>query len=626
MKEKIKTILFEKVDSIGLGVFRVFYTTILFLEINQLFSYRHIIYDIIPYEEFGELTVSYIYCFWFIILFALLIGFYTRFAAIINYILSVIVFSSFAKFEYHVFYAYVGINFLLIFIPIGRTLSIDYLRKKLKFSLLKNEYEPERKVYAANYLIPVFIGIGLVYFDSILYKFTSPIWMKGLGMWLPANLPMVTWTDSSWFMNNEYLVKFLGYLVVFFETIFIFTFWFKPFRLIYVCIGMFFHFGILYEFAIPWFALCTIALYILLIPPSFWIKISKLIKFKNSSYVFLYDSECPLCAKTVILIKHLDIFNCIQCETVQENAIKYDIIEKYTMDELLINIHGIRKNKVFIGYNAYAQLFKSMLYTYPLGLLMKIPILSNLGELVYKKVAGKRLTERCTIDNCPIPVYNEPLSNGQDILIKGLNKDSISRKFWKLIIVCAILGQFIVSWFSPLIQNTITRMNAEHSFVNRSMASVYKKIRLPLLKLTGTTQHPVFMDGHFDGYNHIIKVDMFTHDGFKNAGLLDENGMPGKHVQGAFWVNYTFRVSSAQLEKNKLESGLKKYLSLYRKHNVKYFKISVKEIDIPQKWSKDFLNKQISHPWKEVGVYKFKTGFIWNKTMLDIFYQEKHSK
>ena len=74
----------------------------------------------------------------------------------------------------------------LIIIPIGNSLSIDDLFLKLKHSNIGYQYKPDKKVYMANYLIPVFIGIGLVYFDSILFKYTSPMWLKGLGMWLPA--------------------------------------------------------------------------------------------------------------------------------------------------------------------------------------------------------------------------------------------------------------------------------------------------------------------------------------------------------------------------------------------------------------------------------------------------------
>ena len=627
MKNKLYNILFEKVDSKGLGVFRVFYSIVLFFEVLQLFSYRKIIYDDIPFVDAGEITISYLFLFWFIIIFFLLIGFFTRYVAIINYMFSVIIFSSAAAFEYHVFYAYVGINFLLIIIPIGNSLSIDDLFLKLKHSNIGYQYKPDKKVYMANYLIPVFIGIGLVYFDSILFKYTSPMWLKGLGMWLPANLPMATWTDSSWLMNNEFLVKFLCYLVIIFETIFIFLFWFKPFRIPFLLIGLFFHFGILIEFPIPWFALCAIALYILMIPTSFWYRIAKFLQLKKPIYVFLYDSECPLCAKSVVFIKHMDVFRAISCKTVQNEAGHITEIQSIDREELLINIHGVQKNgKVNVGYYAWSQLFKSMIYTYPLGLIMVLPGFSYFGTYIYSKIAGNRLTERCTEENCPIPEFSEPLGANEDILIKGLSRNSISRKLWKYLILFVIISQFSISWFSPLIQNTLKDMNMQNSILNKSMQKFNNITKRPLIKFLGITKHPVFMDSHFNSYNHIIKVEMVEKGKLKNIGLLKETGMPGEIPRGAFWVHYTFRTSSPNLDQIKLETGLAKYISLYRENKNAHFKISVKEIDIPTKWEKDFLKKQMAHPWKQGGIYTFKTGFNWNNYMINVFDQEKQSK
>ena len=225
-KKIFKKIFNEKIDAIGLSVFRMFYIAVLFFEIKQLYTFRHIIYDKEPFEIIGEFDVTFLFKFWFIIVFLLFIGLFTRIATIINYIFSVLIFSSAITFEYHVFYAYVGINFLLIFMPISRVLSIDNLIQKIKYTSLGQPYKVDKKILKINYIVPVFVGIGLVYFDSIFHKFSSKMWMEGLGVWLPSSLPMVTWNDTSFLLNQKWLVLFLGYLVLVFETVFIFLFWF----------------------------------------------------------------------------------------------------------------------------------------------------------------------------------------------------------------------------------------------------------------------------------------------------------------------------------------------------------------------------------------------------------------
>ena len=223
-KNVIDNVFNEKVDAIGLSVFRMLYALVLFCETIQLFKFRHIIYDKEPFQYIGEIDVKFIFFFWFVVLGFLFLGLFTRFSTILNYIFGVIVFSSAKKFEYHIFYIYVNINFLLLFIPVSRVFSIDSLIKKIKYTSVRFQYVTDRKVQEINYLAIVFCSIALVYFDSVFLKLSSPMWMNGLGMWLPSSLPMVTWNDTSVLLNQEGLIKFLGYFVIVFEALFIFLF------------------------------------------------------------------------------------------------------------------------------------------------------------------------------------------------------------------------------------------------------------------------------------------------------------------------------------------------------------------------------------------------------------------
>lgn len=105
--------------------------------------------------------------------------------------MSLVVIGTMDSFEYHAFYAYMGMNFLLIIMPVGRCLSLDRLLLKLKFSNTTSIYNSPKKVSQIYYLLPVFVGVGLGYFDSIFYKLSSDMWLKGLGSWMPSSLPMI---------------------------------------------------------------------------------------------------------------------------------------------------------------------------------------------------------------------------------------------------------------------------------------------------------------------------------------------------------------------------------------------------------------------------------------------------
>lgn len=618
-----------KVNAIGLSVFRIFYSLVLFCELLQLYKFRNIIYDKVPFVNVGELDVSFLFYFWFPVVLLILLGLCTRFATIVNYVFSVIIFSSATQFEYHVFYAYVGINFLLMFMPIARVFSLDNLLQKLKFSTIYKTYEVDKKILQINYLIVVFVGIGLVYIDSVFHKLSSKLWMDGLGVWLPSSLPMITWNDTSFLLNQKWLVIFLGYLVLVFEAAFIFLFWFKKWRIPLLVLGVFFHVGILIAYPIPYFALTYVAIYLLLVPPSFWLQIAEKVKFKKTIYTFYYDAECPLCNKVIIVINHFDVFGAVKCKTVQNNYSNDIALSDFEEEVLLINIHGVNaKGKVSIGYWAYIELFKALIYTYPLGLFGSLPGVSFVGQKVYSYIADNRLTERCTVENCSIPVYNAPVSENQDFLIKGWNQFKITQHFWKGVLILFICGQLLMIWYSPTIQNHIPFKNK----LNRVADIPYRNSEWFLKKYLGITHHTVFLNEHFNGFNHIFKVMYVGDQKEKRVPILNNDGMPDKYITGGLWRDISFNVITTNIEKDKIQKGIVPYLKYYIKDNNlsdPKFEFYVKEVETPDKWQKDFLKKQIAKPWIKVGsceILKDSTAFYWNEKMQAILNIEKNAK
>lgn len=625
IKNTFRELLNNKVDAVGLSIFRMAYVIILFCEILQLFKFRNLIYDAEPFKYVGDIDVRYVFGFWFIILAMLFFGLFTRVATIVNYILGVIIFSSAANFEYHVFYAYVGVNFLLLFMPISRVLSLDSLIQKVKYTNIGRPFQIDRKVLEINYLVPVFFGLGLVYFDSVFRKVDSAMWMDGLGMWLPSSLPMVVWTDTSWVLNQEYLVKFLGYLVVVFETIFIFLFWFRKMRVPFLLLGIFFHLGILIAYPIPWFALTAVVVYLLMVPPGFWLWISKAIKSKQPSFNFYYDAECPLCNKVVVMIRHFDIFNKINCVTVQAHAQNDAALKGFDEETLLINIHGVdHKGKVTVGYDAYIELMKHLGYTYPFALILMLPGVSHLGKRVYQYIAGNRLTERCTSENCLMPEFAQPVSETDDFLVAGWNRLNLTKKFWKWLVIISFGAQLLMISICPIFER-----QTHGTLLGKTLTALEVPVQAVCKKYMGVTVHPVFMYNlHFEGYNHIFKIECETNN--KRVPLLDDNGMvTNSYANGCMWVNHTFRTACPCLDKADYEKAVSRYLRYFENENGLHhsdYKIYVKEIETTDHWQKDFLHNQMKKPWQSAGTISLtKEGeaFHWNDHMNAIFESEK---
>uniref|UniRef100_UPI0040484379 hypothetical protein n=1 Tax=Flavobacterium sp. TaxID=239 RepID=UPI0040484379 len=275
----------KQINSTGFDVFRIFYSIVLLFEIGQMYYFRHLIFDRVPYLYEAEINFGIPIAIWFFSVLLVLFGAFTRFATILNYLLGLILIGSIKSFEYHVFYAYMGINFFLIFLPISNVFSIDRLLLKLKYSNTTFQYIPTKKTNQLYYFILPLVAIGFVYFDSVFYKLSSQMWLDGLGSWLPSSLPMITHTNNSWFLNNEWLVKIIGWFTIIFEAVFIFIFFRKKWRVPVFIVGFILHLGILIQFPIPWFALTVCAVYILIIPVGIW---QKIFKVKNKSSLILY--------------------------------------------------------------------------------------------------------------------------------------------------------------------------------------------------------------------------------------------------------------------------------------------------------------------------------------------------
>lgn len=162
-------------------------------------------------------------------------------------------------------------------------------------------------------------------------------------------------------LNIEWLCYFLSCLTLFLEFIFIFIFFRKRYRLLVFIIGSCLHLGIIITFPIPWFGLTASAIYLLLLPVSFWGKLFHKRK-KTPLLTFYYDKDCPLCVRTIIIIiiiSSLDWFSRISFKTVQYDASSEKILDGTNEITLLNDVHVIKKGKVYSGVDSYIQVFNS---------------------------------------------------------------------------------------------------------------------------------------------------------------------------------------------------------------------------------------------------------------------------
>jgi predicted DCC family thiol-disulfide oxidoreductase YuxK len=603
----------KQIDAKGLALFRIAFALVLLAEVMQLYYFRHLIFDKTPYLVPGEIEMWPVLLFWMAALIFVILGLFTRIAAIINYILTVAVIGTISSFEYHMFYSYLIINFLFIFLPLSRTFSLDRLILKLKYSNTRFKYSPPQTVSVLAYYIPVLAGIGFVYFDSIFFKFTSHLWLNGLGMWLPASMPQSILLDISPLLNIKPLVIALGYITLVFEAIFLFTFWRKKWRVPMLIIGIGLHIGILICFPIPLFALGVIALYLLMIPVCFWDRTFNRNKGSKKKLQFYYDGECPLCNRTRIVINHFDSRNYIEFLTVQGNAEKQAALVNIPMDKLLDDIHSIdNKGKVYSGLDTYIQVFNAIWYLKPLSWIFRIPGIYHLGKRAYKYIATNRSTERCTEDNCGYILPQLPVDDSKFKILTNYNLRDLKIRVVFVGLLVLTLLQAIVSYNSTLTQQFKEKIGVSNTKVIKLTNYFAREISKKSKVFFGITHHAVFMDAHFSDYNHTVAVIYKAPDGSEIwLPIADPDGTPGDYLLGANWVKWTFRANSPLINQNVLSNSIRDFTAFWAyKRGVNLdnaeFIIKVKKNRDPVAWEYDFLHKQLANPWLDGGTVLWK--------------------
>jgi|TARA_B110000902_G_scaffold71255_1_gene84346 predicted DCC family thiol-disulfide oxidoreductase YuxK len=591
----------KKIDGTGLAIFRIAYCAVLLCEIAQLFYFRHLVFDKIPYIQVAEIDFAIPISIWFISVLMILFGVYTRFSSIINYLMSLILIATISSYEYHVFYAYMGVNFLLMFIPVSQCLSIDRLFVKLKHSNTTFQYNPTKNVSQLYYFLPLFLAVGLIYFDSIFIKLMEYSWQSGLGMWMPSSLPVMVHNNISFLLNQKWIMVALGYLTLLFEASFLFLFTKKSMRMPLFLIGVGLHIGIFIVFPIPWFALTYIALYILLIPVSFWKKKRKRDGVPNLTVY--YDSECPLCIRTKIVVTHFDTSNKIIFKTVQFDSSQNESLNNISINMLLDDIHCVdNRDRVYSGVMTYQKILKNIWYMAPLSFLLLFWPVRKMAEMVYEYIAKNRNTERCNEDNCG---YKPPniIEDSKFKITSNFTLNDLKFVLFKTMIFAFISFQLIIIVNSPALSYLRDKTGLTHPTVEVIIDKSQHTVVAFTKKLFGIKSHGVFIDrNHYEGYNHIIAVTYVNEDKETWLPMINKMGQPDWYNYGINWRKISFSMNSPEIDSTQLMRGVRDFTAFWaHKNNIDLndakFALKVKKMDSPTGWERDFINKQIAKPW-----------------------------
>ena len=248
-------------SGVGLAVVRVAYAAGVLGEIAQIAFMRGAIFDSVPYVERVPLAVTVLLGTWAVAVAMIALGWHYRRAALVNVVLTwaFIGGMGMGPWEYHVDYTILSMGLLLPLLPLNARASVD-ARNGRRTGVVTH----------GHHLAIAFVGIALVYFDSVFHKVEQDMWMSGLGVWKPASVVTSAWLDHTWMLDVKWLMLALGYFVLVFEALLLFLLPARALHLPLALLGQAFHVGIGLCFPIPLFAWIYVALYFALYPEWVW--------------------------------------------------------------------------------------------------------------------------------------------------------------------------------------------------------------------------------------------------------------------------------------------------------------------------------------------------------------------
>jgi|GEM_PF-109941 len=603
--------LHREAPATGLGLFRIAFGLVALQEVLFLFYFRHLIFDVVPFIDRASPILHFFLLVWAFVLLCLIFGYFTRRAALVNYVFWVVfvVFTPmWQDFDGGFDQLMTSSSFLLIFLPSERAFSLDNLRWAWKYSSATSLIRAPRKVTILAYLLPLGISLGLLYLDSGIHKLSSEFWRNGMGSWLPATMPYyASPLDVSPILNQKGFETLIGLTIVGFQFLFIFLYWHKWFRVPILLVGAAFHIGIILCLNIYPFGFAMLVHYLLLIPFHWWRRIRDFLRISSPSLTVFFDQECPLCNRTVLLIEHFDIANTLAFKSLQEHARSYRSLDKIPNETLLKDLYAIDKlGNLYSGFDTYLKIMVHMRYLAPLGCLMGLPGLYQLGTLAYRKVADNRVRSNCN-DTCSIETSHEFIDERPfpGFFSKFAHTDKqITTRISKALVIALVLqinctlhyGVFY-RWMDGVSKDPalIAVDQASDSLINFSHA------------FFGISPHALYLHDHFDNYNTIVAITYLNKDGTETwLPFINEEGRllsPNWGRVQSMWANVAI---TSHMSRNRLEKFIKKITAYYGPQMTSDFSTSdfilkVKNIDVPTQWVDDLRHKNMTQPWRNAG-------------------------
>jgi uncharacterized membrane protein YphA (DoxX/SURF4 family) len=554
------------VSANGFALFRISFACFMAIFIGNVYYFKPLVFNSFITIGPNPFPARLFLAIWFSASLSILIGWQTRIAAWINYlcvVLAAYIFSNNGCGAFNDDLLRIG-SFILIIFPTHKNYSIDAILHTIKYG---QNYPNSTSRY--NYLVAVFISLGLMYWASSITKLVSPIWQKGLGLWTPAVVPQNKWNDIDLLLNQEWLMIGVNYLTIIWEFLFIAAVFNRSLRPYFAWVGIFFHLSIAAIF--PFWLLCfgPLPFYFLL----FYDKIGSKSTLK-AQLCISYNSNS---SRQTLFVRFVQALN---------TNIKLNPI---AVGRLHVNNNHFNSN-----WDAALHLLDKHWYGPLLSWTFKI----KFGQLLYIFIADDVLK------------INQTTST-QEFLAPKFKQTAL--------IYFSVLLLFVQVFYSTyhLVKNKEEEIKGidltEKKYRPRKNISDASLKPANLFRtLLGINARGVFLDHSSIGNKPVFAITYQTADGQEHwLPHFTPEGYCLSYNMNQMWSQYSFNSVCSGTIPNPI--GLQQVIAFWAQKNQQSldsmdFTVLKRVYTFPTKFKKNYLNEQKKLPWTPEGIVKWRKG------------------
>ncbi|GAB4332420.1 MAG: hypothetical protein OHK0038_08120 [Flammeovirgaceae bacterium] len=262
--------IFSSFSTIPFAIFRVGFGCVILGTIWQIFEFKALIFDVVPFYKSHEINIKLPLFFWMLVSISLILGFLTKWMSIANFVFALCFVYPLRSFGYAFDTVFLCVSAWMLFAPIHYCFSLDsWIRTRVYKKAFPNH------TISLYVQLLILLNLTWVYVDAGIQKVQSELWLNGIAFWRYASIPSISTLGWQALLNHQILTKIINYAIILFQLFFPILLIFKKIRWIVFWIGVSLHLSILLFFPIKLFSVAECLLYIFLIPNNFWNKFHK---------------------------------------------------------------------------------------------------------------------------------------------------------------------------------------------------------------------------------------------------------------------------------------------------------------------------------------------------------------